>query len=377
MRILICATEYPPYTGGIGVSVQHVSKELEKLGNKTIVCSPVGPDIKLGSQELIQKFGIVGNLFYWHQVSKYFRRNQNFDIVWLHNPLFPIMCPFEKGVITLHTSFAVHNELIKSIEDETLSRRLFFKFKSKIESYCLEKVSESFIFTAVTPLFANWLESLGLKDSIIHYVPNGVDTNMFKPVGDKEALRKEFGIPADKVLFIWVGRMSKTKQPLKLLRTFRDLNQLHKDLWLVVVGSGPLLTKAKSLALKLNLKNTIFTGQVDHLVLKKLYACSNFYLSTSNFEGFPLTLLEAMSSELPPILPDVPSLRSFLKDWDVGLLVDFNDEVHSAKQIFQYITSSLPKEHASKVIEIVKRDFDWKSITVRYLNLFNRLARAP
>jgi len=80
-----------------------------------------------------------------------------------------------------------------------------------------------------------------------------------------------------------------------------------------------------------------------------------------------------MSSGLPPILPHVPSLRSFLKDWDVGLLVDFDDEVHSAIEIFHYITSSLPKEHASKVIEIVERDFDWKSTTERYLELFDYL----
>lgn len=82
MKLLVCTTEYFPHGAGIANVVYNVVKQLKGTGVECTVCSPTGPDIKLGSPALIQKTGIGGLLYYWYQVSRYFKDN-NYDAVWL------------------------------------------------------------------------------------------------------------------------------------------------------------------------------------------------------------------------------------------------------------------------------------------------------
>lgn len=59
MKLLVCATEYHPYGTGIANVVYNVVERLKELGVECTVCSPTGPDIKLGSLKLIEKTRFV------------------------------------------------------------------------------------------------------------------------------------------------------------------------------------------------------------------------------------------------------------------------------------------------------------------------------
>ncbi|MGI6079023.1 MAG: hypothetical protein ACOYCB_12880, partial [Fastidiosipilaceae bacterium] len=56
-KLLVCATEYHPYGSGIANVVYNVVEHLKEQGVECTVCSPTGPDIKLGSLKLIEKTG--------------------------------------------------------------------------------------------------------------------------------------------------------------------------------------------------------------------------------------------------------------------------------------------------------------------------------
>ena len=76
MKLLICASEYYPYGSGIANVAYNMVEQLKKMEIECTVCSPTG-DIKLGSSRIIERFGIIGLLYYWHQVSRYFNKQFN------------------------------------------------------------------------------------------------------------------------------------------------------------------------------------------------------------------------------------------------------------------------------------------------------------
>jgi glycosyltransferase involved in cell wall biosynthesis len=93
----------------------------------------------------------------------------------------------------------------------------------------------------------------------------------------------------------------------------------------------------KDLAEKMGLRKVLFLGHVDHdRDLPDLYACADYYLMTSEYEGLPLTLLEAMASGLPCIVSDLPNLE-IVRDADCGIVVDFTDQTVALADIRDYL----------------------------------------
>ena len=366
MRLLVCTSEYPPdYSSGIGNVAFYVVEELKKMGTECTVCSPKGPDIKLGSSKMIDKFGILGLLYYWYKVSKYFKEN-NFDVVWLHNPLFLKKNPFKKYLVTMHSTY--HGFLLKGFKPE-----IYYRIASKLEKRFLNMLQEKYRFTGVSNEVCNELTEIGISKQKITYIPNGVDTKLFKPSAsdDKKSLRKKFGIPEEDLIILSLGRLTEAKQPQKLIEVFSLIEKEINDVTLVIAGKGELLEKTKEFAKQKGLKNVLFLGYVDH---KKeapdLYACSDYYIMASKYEGQPLTLLEAMASGLPCIVSDIPNLR-FIEGAKSGIVVNFNDEEKAAKKIIEYLKRG-NSEHSENARRYAVNNLDWEIIAEGYLEEFKR-----
>lgn len=364
LNLLVCTTEYPPNdSSGIGNVAYNVVEQLKKMNIDCTVCSPTGSDINLGSSRLIKKFGIVGLLYYWYPVYKHFKKN-DFDVVWLHNPLFLNNNPFQRSLITVHTTH--YGKMI-----QRLNPKIYYKIASKIERHCLNKIDEKVRFTAVSLQTCKELEEIDINKERITYVPNGVNTNLFKPTNNKAALRKKFNIPKDDFIILSLGRLTEAKQPLKLIEVFSMIEKEIKDITLVIGGKGELLDKTKGLAKQKNLKKVRFLGYVDEKDKPDLYACSDFYIITSNYEGQPLTVLEAMSSGLPCIVSNIPNLR-IVEDANCGIIVDFGDIGKAAEKITEYFGKD-KSEHSKNAREYALNNLDWKIIAGRYLEEFEKV----
>lgn len=360
MRLLVCLTEYPPiFSSGIGNVAYEVSKKLKERKIETIVCSPTGPDIKLGSALLIQKFGIIGLLYYWYQVSKYFRKN-NFDAVWLHNPLLIRDNPFLRSVITIHTTYY-------GFSIQGFNPKIYYKIASIIEKYCINKLHEKAKFTVVDPFVCKELEEMGINTRI-NFVPNGVDTKQFKPSNCKKLLRINFGIPEEDKIILSIGRLTEIKQPLKLIEVFSVIEKKMENVTLVIAGKGELLNEVKKLLKKNDLKKVIFLGYVDQEKKADLYACSDFYIMPSKYEGQPLSLLEAISSGLSCIVSGIPNLK-IVEDADCGIIVDFSDNERAAQKIIDYVKKD-NSVHSINARKYAENNLDWSIITGKYLKEF-------
>lgn len=367
MKVLICLTEYPPsYASGIGTVVYNVVEELKKMGIDCVVCSPSGPDIKLGSPILFGKFGIAGLLYYWIRVSNYFKDDSfDFELVWLQNPLFLLKNPFKRSLVTFHSTY--HGLAIMGVYPKS-----YYNIAAKIEKYCLNKINEMH-FTGVGTNICDELEKMGIDEKRITYIPNGVNTNKFKPVSNKRKLRKGLGLSEDNLIILSLGRLTYQKQPQKLLEVFSIIEKEIENVTLVFAGNGKLFDELKEYALNKNINNIKFLGYVPDEILPDLCATSDYFIIASKYEGGEpiLTLAEAMASGLPSIVSNIQNFK-FIEDAKAGIVVDFSKIERTADTIVEYLKKD-NSNHSINAREYVVKNLDWKIIAERYVEEFEKI----
>lgn len=366
MKILICVTEYYPHGSGIANVAYNVTQQWKKMGHECTVCSPTGPDIVLGRSDLINKFGIMGILYYWYQVS-IFLKNSNYDYVWISNPVFILSNPFQKCLITVHTTYS--GKVKKRFCSNSME--IYNFISSVFEKNCHKHINKSVYYTTASEQVCSELEDIGIKKERISIIRNGVDTKIFVPFQDKKQLRKKLCLPENDILFLSVGRISKIKQPLCLIKIFSLIEKKINNVSLCVVGKGELLPNSKKEAKKLNIKKIFFQGYVDYL--PELYGCADYYIMTSKYEGFPVTLPEAMASGLSCIVPNIPSL-DLVKKVQCGITIDFFDISATADKIIDQILKFNDLDGRNARAYAVE-NLDWEIISKKYLNLMKMGAK--
>ena len=122
------------------------------------------------------------------------------------------------------------------------------------------------------------------------------------------------------------GRLSKQKNFSMLIAAFSKFSKDKKNVYLSIYGTGDECENLQKLIDELNMQSKIkLMGRSDDLA--SVYRNSNLYVLSSNYEGMPNALLEAMASELPCISTDCKSGPKEMIETGVnGLLVPTGDE---------------------------------------------------
>jgi len=124
---------------------------------------------------------------------------------------------------------------------------------------------------------------------------------------------------------VMVARFSTQKDHKTLIEALSQMNgQVHVDL----VGEGKSLDREKEYAKSLGADNKLsFLGNRNDV--PKILASSNFFVLTTNWEGFPISILEAMRSGLPIIASDVGGVKEAVHDGVNGFLIPQKDVENS------------------------------------------------
>ncbi len=161
----------------------------------------------------------------------------------------------------------------------------FFKwFHSKCDrNFCPSK--------ATTEL----LKAQGLKN--VDVWERGIEIGNYSPEYRSEELRKSMNVQ-DKVVFLYVGRVSPEKNLDLFIKVANKLNEKYSDkVHFIIVGGGPSLKKLENTAPA----NITFTGFVKGQKLSEIYASADVFLFPSATETLGFVILEAMASKLPVI----------------------------------------------------------------------------
>ncbi len=160
----------------------------------------------------------------------------------------------------------------------------------------------------------------------------------------------------DNKQIISVGRLSSEKGFIDLIETMKLVNELDKEIKLVICGDGYEREKIENKIKEYNLENNIFLkGFLKEKELNNEYKKSSLYVMPSLSEAFGLVLLEGMHFGLPIIAFDTASgARNLLKD-GTGILIKDRNIKELSKSIVSLINDKEKlKKYQEKSLKVVK-----------------------
>lgn len=173
--------------------------------------------------------------------------------------------------------------------------------------------------------------------------------------------------------FIYWGRISKNKRIDLLLETFSEVLKKEKNAKLFIVGEDwekiveELKQKAKILGIE---TNTEFTGKLEFNELKKLINNSGFFVSASQYEGFGLTLYEAMASGLIPIVNDIEAFQGVKEK---GFIADFKQKSIASEQICTIINKNMQElNRLSANARDYSKQFSWSKKIGEFIKVYEK-----
>lgn len=145
------------------------------------------------------------------------------------------------------------------------------------------------------------LESYGVT-SPLHVLPTGIPLAQFAG-GNGQDFRRRHGIPEDRPLALFVGRVAHEKNIGFLLEAMVHARKLRPDLLLMIAGEGPAMGDLQKQVATLDLSGSVrFVGYLDRRQgLPDCYAAADVFVFASRTETQGLVLLEAMAAGLPVI----------------------------------------------------------------------------
>ena len=165
----------------------------------------------------------------------------------------------------------------------------------------------------------------------IHVLPTGLPADRFNP-GDAQRFRAQAGIPADRPLVTYVGRVAHEKNIEFLVKVFAEVRHTVPRAMLVIAGEGPARESLRQMVARLGLERDVhFAGYLDRNTgLLDCYAAANVFVFASRTETQGLVLLEAMAQGAPVVSTAELGTRSILKPGCGALVVEEQLQAFSA-----------------------------------------------
>lgn len=161
----------------------------------------------------------------------------------------------------------------------------------------------------------------GARPDSVVTVLNGIDPELFSRRPNRVATaRAGLGLPSSTTVIGALGRLEPQKRFDVLMQAFAALRTTRPDVRLVIVGTGSLHTALAAEAARLGVTHAcIFAGHRTDVV--DVLHAFDVLVQSSDYEGTPNAVLEAMAVETPVVATDVGGTRELVYDGVHGLIV--------------------------------------------------------
>jgi len=184
---------------------------------------------------------------------------------------------------------------------------------------------------------------VGRTDQFVN-IYNGVDPAAFQLTPDRAATRASINVPEEAVLVGTVARLTDQKAPADFVGAAAAVHRLHPQVHFVWVGDGELESEMVSLVQRLGLEAVFHFAGLRPDVPELLKVMDVFVLA-SHWEGFSISVLEAMASGLPVVMTSVSGAAEAVVDGETGFVVPISD-IEALAEAIGNLVAHLPRARA-------------------------------
>ena len=253
------------------------------------------------------------------------------------------------------------------------------KFAFKIfKKYVISFYKSADHLVVVNPIFKKDMVKAGLDENKITYIPNFVSKEKFYKMNDKDRkkARKEFNLKDDEFVVLGAGQVQNRKGVLDFVKVAEKLPDIT-FVWAGGFSFGAITDGHKELEkiMKNPPKNVKFIGIIPREKMNDLFNASDLLFVPSYNELFPMTILEACSTETPLLLRDLELyedilFKKYLKANDNENFAKLITKLKTDKKTYKeavdnskYISNFYTKDHVYEMWDefytsILKKDND-------------------
>lgn len=189
------------------------------------------------------------------------------------------------------------------------------------------------------------------------YIPNGVDYKRFHAISQWEDKEK---------IILVMGRLQRFKNVQTIIEA---LSMIELGEWEVeILGEGPYYETLNGMVASAGLERKVkFRGWVDHGSEEQLNYLrrASVYISSSQFENCPMSVIESIAAGCRPLLSDIPAHRQLVSE------DEYYFESDNAQQLAEKLEEYIQGKDYVRQIDVEK--YDWENIIIQYEVLLQKI----
>lgn len=230
------------------------------------------------------------------------------------------------------------------------------------DSLCQFVFSNSIINISPSNYLRDAFEHKGFKTALI---PNAVEVDKYN-----FKLRK---IIRPRLLWVRAFHQS-TYNPQMAIKALQLLTEYAPNACLCMVGPDKdgSLKSCQTMANELGISDKItFTGRLSKAEWTSLSSGYDIFISTTNFDNMPVSVIEAMALGLPVVSTNVGGVPYLIEHEKTGLLVPPNDVEEMVRAITKLISNNALAESLSLAARQKAEQYDWRNIKPQWIEILN------
>ncbi len=233
-------------------------------------------------------------------------------------------------------------------------------------------------YLCINPSIQEELESFPIHNDKLFPIPNGVNSDRFKPVPEVEkgAIKKSLGLPHEMRYIMMPVRFVSRKRICDLIHAWANIESNYPSHLLLLVGDGIERQAMEQLAENLGIRGRIiFAGMQSNL--EKYFQITDVFAFTSQLEGLPNAVLEAMSSALPIVATSIAGIKEIIVPNLEGILFppgEVTALTHSLTYLLDHPEEARKMGAAAR--EKILKEYSFAIIAPRFNTLYRKLLYA-
>lgn len=213
---------------------------------------------------------------------------------------------------------------------------------------------------AKTPTVEQKLHQMGVDN--ISVIPVGLDLSLMHQgyeAVEKKTLKEKYGFQESDKVLLFIGRLIKEKQPLRMIKLFQEIYVNDNNYRLLIVGQGELKSAVDAAIKDADLQATVIQiERIPNADIWELYRLAECFVNLNQQEIFGMAILEAMYYGCKVVAWKAPGPELIIEDGVSGFLVNNNKMLCSRVVSAEYY----PENGRKRVLE----NFTWNNMA-RYI----------